>query len=181
MENKLVDSIPAFAATMRLASFERMKNMSGIKPLFNDIADWDAKIFGPSMSMITVAGKDLRIFLKVHYRSSLFAGKIPHVTTRKHCEDFFNEFCNLWAGAVKQSLLLCNVVCGISLPIALPGFDEFIFSDKIRPHRFVDCYAMRIAGAAAVLTTAVDVNDRELVKKLSVCNFSEAENEIDFL
>jgi hypothetical protein len=181
LENKLIDSIPHFAETMRMAAFERMKSMSGIEPLLNDLADWDAKLFGPSMSMITVAGKDLRVFLKVHYRSSHFIGKIPHVTTRKHCEDFFNEYCNHWAGAVKQALLLCNVVCGISLPIALPGFDEFIFSDKIRPHRLVDCYAMRIAGAAAALTIAVDVSGQELAKKLDGCSFLDGENEIDFL
>lgn len=181
MVNKLIDVLPQFAEAMQLAGFGRMKSMCGIEPLHNDLADWDACLFGPSMSMITVAGKDLRIFLKVHYRCSQFIGKVSHVTTRKHCEDFFNEYCNLWAGAVKKTLLSCDVVCGISLPIALPGFDEFIFSDRIRDHRFVDCYAMRLAGAAAALTTVVDVSSKELAAKLAECSFSEDESEIEFL
>lgn len=143
---------------------------------------WDQLVFASHMAVITVAGKDLKIFFKAHFRPSGMAKSVSNCTDTRRCVDFLNEFANLFAGGIKQILLEQKLICGISLPTVLSGFDEIIFSDKIRPHRYLDCFKLKNQDTEIFITVSTDIMSTFVFDNIQNCAVeAEDEGEIEFL
>jgi hypothetical protein len=181
MNKSLTSVIPSFQTAIRLSAVERLKYLCGVEVRVGDMEQPSIPIFGSDLSVITIAGKDLRILFKVHYRMNRILRHFGSGKTAGQCVDFFNEYCNLWAGAIKQVLLSEHLICGISLPTALPGFDEFIFAGKVRQHRLCDLFTVAFGAASIVVSVAVDVHSKAVLDALGACCYLTTENDIEFL
>jgi hypothetical protein len=181
---KLIDFYPQIARLIRDYSVERIMNHSGRKDLLlHEVANWDDFCYGSHMSIILVAGKDLRVLYKVHFKVKDFLGEFPGITNKAQLFDYFREYCNLMAGCIKKDLRAQNYVCGISLPTITSGYDEIIFSDPIRDERYIDCFAIGTETSRFVVTAHVETNNLELLKDLNNCPIPEKaeEGEIEFM
>ena len=177
---KTEEYLSAYNQLCREIAMERLKYISREAWDIQEIEEWDRMVFASNLVMITVAGKDLRVFLKVHFRPKKVLNVLPGVTTS--IGDFFAEYANLVAGGVKQSLLETGLICGISLPTMSSGFDEIIFSDKIRPHRFVDCFSLVRDETEVFVTISTDVLSEAVNEKILQCESNTMEaGDIEFL
>lgn len=180
MSKKLTEELRDFSGVCRIAATERMNYISNTHWTIGEVENWDPFIFDSQMSSITLAGKNLRIQFRVHFRKSSLQRLGIGDGSETRVVDFFNEFSNLWAGAVKQVLFRQQLVSGISLPISLPGFDELIFSDKQRPDRLLDCFEMVANNVKVFVTIGVDAMSQDVFNGLGRCGQSLESNEIEF-
>jgi hypothetical protein len=181
--DRLCDAAPNFQMLCRNAVLQRFAHISGRKDAtIREVAVWDEMFFAPNMAVILVAGKDLTIVLKAHFFPKKTEAHLTAGRSRKQIDDFFREFCNLAAGAIKQGLLERDVICGISLPTILSGYDELIFSDRRRAGRKYDCFELAAGAFKCVLTVTVDCNSDKVFEGVAGVNREIRDNEeIEFL
>jgi len=185
MENrgKIKDVSENFSQLCRTAALQRFVLTSKRTDVtLEEREDWDAMSYAPYMSVILIAGKDIRIFLKAHFhlkKSTLF---LDNSFDKNQILDFYREYCNLFAGAIKQAILEQNIVCGISLPTILSGFDELIFSDKVRNNRYKDCFDLVVGDFKVTMTISADLMSEEVTDSLRSVRTQLADTEdIEFL
>lgn len=93
-------------------------------------------ILGHWMSLALLASSEMRVIFKVHFNTSALPDgiRIPKAedskTTVRLMQDLMNEYCNLVIGLLKRSLLRSGLGAGVSLPVALRGFDEVYFANE---------------------------------------------------
>ena len=87
------------------------------------------------LSLILVSCIDVRISFKVFFQVSDVKRLIFKSMKSKMADisddlvfDFMNEYCNLTAGLIQQSLSKQDIKAGISLPMVSRGFDDLYFS-----------------------------------------------------
>ena len=181
--SELPNHLPVLSATIRQASLERFAYISGLKDLqIVEVANWDAFSYGTQLALIMIAGKDLKLFFKAHFRVKPSLATFGDDKNRAGLFDLYREFCNLTAGAIKQTLQSKDVLCGISLPTVISGYDELILSDTVRTDRMVDCFVIGNDKFSFTITVLVDVSDPDLRVRLeSLTASSAASDDIDFL
>lgn len=176
------DHAAKFWELCRHTAAQRLGYLSRVDWELSEHDDWDQLVFASHMAVITVAGKDLKIFFKAHFRPSAMAKAVSNCADTRRCIDFLNEFANLFAGGIKQELLEQKLICGISLPTVLAGFDEIIFSDKVRPHRYLDCFRLKHGETQIHLTISTDIMSTFVFENIQNCAVvAEDEGEIEFL
>jgi hypothetical protein len=182
--HKLVDFFPQISKIIRDYSVERIMNHSGRTDLvLHEVRNWDDFCYGSHMSIIMVAGKDLRILYKVHFKVKDFMGEFHAISNKFQLFDYFREYCNLMAGSIKKDLRAQNYVCGISLPTITSGYDEIIFSDPIRDERYIDCFAIGNDKCRFIVTVQIETNNLDLLNDLNNRPMPEKseEGEIEFM
>ena len=180
---KLPAELPDFSAFIRQAALKRFAYISGVKDAtLSENPRWDDFCYGSSLSVILIAGKDFKIFFKAHFHAKKFANAIAPGKERAAVFDFFREYCNLTAGAIKQSLQKVDIICGISLPSVTSGYDELIFSDTIRKERAIDCFDLRNSTYRFTVTTTLDTGNTDMLARLKTIKpEAQKEEEIEFL
>ena len=181
---KLTDVSKNFVQLCRTAALQRfMLTSKRTDVTMQEREDWDAMSYAPYMSVILIAGKDVRIFLKAHFHLKKSIHFLANSFEHEQILDFYREYCNLFAGAIKQAILEQNIVCGISLPTILSGFDELIFSDKVRGNsRYKDCFDLVVGDFKVTITISADLMSETITKSLQGVRTELADAEdIEFL
>ena len=180
---RLADVAPNFQMLCRNAVLRRFAHLSSrTDAVVREVPEWDEMFFSPNMAIILVAGKDLTVVIKAHFFPKKTEVHLTPGRSKQQIYDFFREFCNLVAGAVKLGLLERNVICGISLPTILSGYDELIFSDRQRVGRKYDCFELASGDFMCVIAVSVDCNSDKVFRGLSsVSREIEDSEEIEFL
>ena len=177
---RTVDSFETFALDCRKLAAERLASITGKTWEQVEIDNWDRLLFSSNMTMITLAGKDLRVFIKVHYRPKKTKATLSHI--KSNIFDMFNEYTNLLAGAIKQMLFESGVVCGLSLPNSLSGIDEVILSDIAKSNRFKDCFSLKSNDLELFVTISTDVTSDNVKNSILVCKAEDIDSgEVEFL
>ena len=180
---RLADAAPNFQMLCRNAVLRRFAHISSkADASVREVSVWDEMFFAPNMAIILVAGKDLTVVIKAHFFPKKTEAHLVPGRNKQQIYDFFREFCNLVAGAVKQGLLERGVICGISLPTILSGYDELIFSDRRRVGRKYDCFELVAGEFKCIMAVSVDCNSDKVFSGLSsVSQHIEDSEEIEFL
>ncbi len=106
-------------------------------------------VFGHRMSLIMVSNAAIRVTFSAHFneeetqellrlRLKNQAGTFP----TEQVLDYFKEYCNVVAGALKVDLKNAGLETGISLPLATRGFDELFFPPVDSHHVFAHHWAI---------------------------------------
>ena len=178
--NRAIDSFEKYTEVCRQIAVDRLASITGKKWEPVDVEEWDRLLFSSHIIMITLAGKDLRVFLKVHYRPGRTKAVLENVKSK--ITDVVSEYSNLLAGGVKQMLLDSGVICGLSLPTLLTGIDEAILSDVSKSHRFIDCFALQFSETQIFVTIATDVTSDIVKSSILDCKYRGSDSdEIEFL
>lgn len=180
---KIADISNNFSQLCRTAALQRFMLTSKRQDVvIEEREDWDAMSYAPYMSVILIAGKDVRIFLKAHFQLKKSIEFLSTGYDKNQVLDFYREYCNLFAGAIKQAVLEQNIVCGISLPTILSGFDELIFSDKMRSNRYKDCFDLVVGDFRVTITISADLMSDEVTNSIRTIRTALADLEdIEFL
>ncbi len=158
----LCDVSPDLRTLLRSLSAKRFQDISGQALLeLSDHPRPRGFVDGAHQTAIQIAAKDLRITLKFHF--SLTHTR-PLLTTRKSAkseelsiQDLFMEYSNLVAGGLSQELHRHGVVSGISLPMAMAGFDEILASDRMFERKAYDYWLAKGEGFHFTGTVEVEV------------------------
>ena len=174
---------PTFRDLCRNAARQRFTHVSSRHDVrIEENKLWDAMSYGSSMAIILVAGKDFKLFLKAHFHPKKSAMTFAKGRTKTQILDFYREYCNLIAGAIKHALLSQNLVCGISLPTIVSGYDELIFSDKFRADRYYDYFDVVLPEFKFTISIAADLNSEFVREAVKQCRHDvEDSEEIEFL
>ena len=178
----LPEVLPAFsqfirqAATSRFAYITRLQNLE-----VAENKNWDDFCYGSSMAVILVAGKDFKLFFKVHFHQKKYQQVSGGNLLASGVQDVFREYANLTAGAIKQALQDLNVVCGISLPNITSGYDELVFSDTLRSARIIDCFDVVSPNFKFTITITLDIGAGEVLEALTDISLKEHDDDISFL
>ena len=112
----------------RIAKYTKCEDITleAVKP--------DHDVFGHWMTLILIAGQELRVTFKSHFFSSQIAaliakniGEDKNTITLPQTLDYMKEFCNVVGGGLKQELIENNLQVALSLPILSRGIDEVFF------------------------------------------------------
>ncbi len=87
------------------------------------------------LSLILVSSFDVRISFKIYFEiaavTQLIENNMKNTISKIDNElifDFMNEYCNLTAGMIQQTLSQQSIKVGISLPMTSRSFDDVYFS-----------------------------------------------------
>ncbi len=174
---------PSFWKLCRNTALNRFGHVSGRHDAkTKERQNWDAMGYGSSMSAILVAGKNFKIFVKAHFHAKKSAAAFAAGRSNHQINDIYREYCNLIAGGIKQALIGQNLVCGISLPIIMSGYDELVFSDRWRDNRYIDCFDIVLDNFGFTVTLSLDFTSEDVISALNGCpEFVGQSEEIDFL
>lgn len=175
---KTLDLAPRFWELSRNVALDRFA-LSASKPTarIEELADWDRLTYGSKMSLITAAGKDFKFVFKVHFFPKKFTKVASDFNSMKLVLDFFREYCNLVAGAIKEVLMAKGLICGISLPIVTSGDDEMIFSDKIKTERVYDYFRIHVDGFDLVVSSTTDGTSESVLQAMRECAVKPIESD----
>jgi hypothetical protein len=183
-ERKLADLVPNFCALVRWAAKARFDYVAEMESELLEEKDWDQLVYAPNLAFIMVAGKDFRLSFKVHFCAKHFEKltKAKQENKKKQALDMMREYCNLTAGAVKLPLIEQNIICGISLPTITSGFDELVFSDRIRLSIFRDCFVLKNDISTIHVSALLECSNASYIERLKQIRTSgEEEEEVEFL
>lgn len=147
----------------------------------------DKIVFGNSVANIVIAGSNMRIIFRIHYRydsgedvikSTLRKEKISRVYT----DDYFLEQCNLIAGRMKSTFAEFDSNIGISIPVKTNGFDDMFLEFKTDGEYTSDWHwdvnvsdiPIHCSALIEILDTNFDINGK--VTSLDV----DAEDDLEF-
>lgn len=119
---------------IREVAVSRLGSLTGRSDIQIEAAESSGAVFAPWMTLILVTGPQIRISLKIHFKSKvaralaapLFRSSSDKISIDQGI-DFIREFSNLTAGGLKKTLAEKGYATGISLPIVTRGFDEVFF------------------------------------------------------
>jgi len=132
--------------------------------VFEQATPADRFSYGERLIIFLVAGRDIRLTIKVHYNPTETRGLIVHKRMENKeeneaLESIFSEFGNLISGGIKHELIEMGYVVGISLPIAASAYDEVISSDKLVKGRSYSYVTVRSKNVKFVMTLTMDAED----------------------
>jgi hypothetical protein len=183
--SRLQEQLPGLSSFVRQSALDRYAYIAGTKEAkLSECNNWDDFFYGNQLAVIMIAGKDLKIFFKAHFYANRAQVAVARDKSRDSLFDFFREYCNLTAGAIKQGLHTHGILSGISLPMATSGHDELVFSDSIRKDRMLDYFSIGNDQFSFVATVSVDVSNeplREILKSVKPQEPSENSDDIEWL
>ena len=119
------------SAAVMGTSLLRFSQHSGRSDATAEFTTVESGVFGHWMSLILIAGANLRLTFKVHYTHPVIrkmaSGILGASATDAAVADFMREYCNLTGGAGKTLLEAKQVNMGLSLPLVTRAFDEVFF------------------------------------------------------
>lgn len=119
------------------------------------------------MAVILLASNKFKLLFKIHFDTTKAARvgekksherSVAYQETNLRDFDQLKEYCNLVGGAIKQALGEEHSSAGLSLPLALRGFDELFFRDRVissKGTRFHD--AWRVESQGFTITCSSDI------------------------
>jgi len=144
--------------------------------------------YGERLIIFLVAGRDIRLTVKVHYnpsetRSLIVQKRMENKEEGEALESIFSEFGNLISGGIKHELIEMGYVVGISLPIAASAYDEIISSDKLIKDRTYSYVTVKSGDVKFVLTLTMDAEERKGITDFvfDAANFQKNEEDDGFL
>lgn len=124
-----------------------------------------------------ISGVDLRIILKVQY----FPGNVKKISKRfifKEASDIpklMNDFCSVFAGAIRSSFSVNEIAMGASLPVSTRAFDE-VFHNELSGEDISQMVWRVVSQDADPIITCiavVQVFDTSVLKKLETLSLAE--------
>ena len=182
---------------IRDVSLRRMKNHSCNDVVsLKDAAELEERksVVGQWLSLIFVSSPAVKMSFKSYYytddanyftATALGLEKVDSVT-KEQVDDFIKEFCNLTAGAIKESLELGGVKSLISLPLVTRGQDYIFFEiveTKKNPLVLTDIWDLELNGHVITCRVVFEVWDEEAMSKMVHSAFDadkDDDGEIDF-
>jgi CheY-specific phosphatase CheX len=178
---------------VRFVTLQGLKeHTQNIEVSINEIPGVDHhQMLAPWMGLILISGPSLRITMKCHYTSDngkFFAqkvmGKKSSEISFSQVQDFIREYCNLCGGKVKKIFSDSNLDTGISLPLALRGFDELFFYDKKTldtPGYSQDYWSLECENHFFILSSIIEIYNVSDINKLAVDFNTASSGDIDYL
>ena len=151
-------------------------------------------VIGQWLSLIFVASDAVKMSFKAYYYTTdanYFTSKaLGHDSvdniSKDQVDDFIKEFCNLVAGAIKESLELGGTKSLISLPLVTRGQDYVFFQVKeteSNPLILSDIWDLTLDEHRITCRVVFEVWDEEVIKKIDLLAFGaedEDDGDIDF-
>ena len=182
---------------IREVSLRRMKNHScndGVILKEASKLEESKDAIGQWLSLIFVSAQAVKMSFKSYYysedanffTSTALGYDSQDKVTKNQVDDFIKEFCNLTAGAIKESLELGGIKSLISLPLVTRGQDYIFFevkeSDR-NPLVLTDIWDLELGGHIITCRIVFEVWDQEAMSKIVHSVFGaerDDEGEIDF-
>jgi len=182
---------------IREVSLRRMKNHScndGVILKEASKLEESKDAIGQWLSLIFVSAQAVKMSFKSYYysedanffTSTALGYDSSAKVTKSQVDDFIKEFCNLTAGAIKESLELGGIKSLISLPLVTRGQDYIFFevkeSDR-NPLVLTDIWDLELGGHIITCRIVFEVWDQEAMSKIVHSVFGaerDDEGEIDF-
>ena len=183
MIRHLVTCSPGLVAQFRSFSVKRFEAVSGLGQIsIIERSKWDEFCYGSRLAMITIAGLNFQVMIKVHFDPQTCLQAFSSDRTIRWFEDCLREYCNLLAGAIKKVFQSHDILCGISLPIVTAGYDEIFFSDQMRPNRLTECFDIKFSNGGLTMMMTLDVLSDMVERVIRGIPDSDLESEeIEFL
>jgi len=144
--------------------------------------------YGERLIIFLVAGRDIRLTIKVHYNASetrqlITYKRMENKEEGEALESIFSEFGNLISGGIKHELIEMGYVVGISLPIAASAYDEIISSDKLVKDRTYSYVTVKSEDTKFVLTLTMDAEEKKGITDFvfDASHFEKNEDDDGFL
>jgi len=184
---------------IKVKELVRFVTLQGIKEhtqnediIINEVAGVDHhQMLAPWMGLILISGPSIRITMKCHYLSEngkFFAqkslGKKISEISFSQVQDYIKEYCNLCAGKIKKIFADNNLDIGISLPLAVRGFDELFFYDKNTrnaPGYCQDYWSLITEDKFLLLSSIIEIYNEDDMNKINIDFNTASSGEIDFL
>ena len=182
---------------VRNVSLRRMKNHAcdeGIELEEVKELEIDKSIVGQWLSLIFVSSSAVKMSFKSFYYTkdaNYFTSKALGMESsdevaKEQVDDFIKEFCNLVAGAIKESLELGGTKSVISLPLVTRGQDYVFFQVKESdsdPMVITDIWDLNLNDHRITCRIVFEVWDKEAMNKIDLLAFGaedEDDGDIDF-
>lgn len=193
LDSTQVEKLGEFRDIIREVSSQKLSDQN--RDAIVEIKEVDnpySSIYGQWMTIILVSGSKVKISFKAHFKSSDSINHLANKTKKKSEDillkksfDLLKEFSNLVGGGIKESLGKENDVMGLSLPLLTRGFDEVLFTDRIRrsgKHKHRDVWSLKAGNVNIVCTTEIQVIDWTGLEDLaSPDRNEEEEGDLEFL
>ena len=151
-------------------------------------------VVGQWLSLIFVASSAVKMSFKAYYYTTdanYFTSKAlgydsVDKVSKDQVDDFIKEFCNLVAGAIKESFELGGTKSLISLPLVTRGQDYVFFQVKeteSNPLVLTDIWDLTLDEHSITCRIVFEVWDEEVIKKIDLLAFGaedEEDGDIDF-
>ena len=182
---------------VRNVSLRRMKNHAcdeGIELEEVKELEIDKSIVGQWLSLIFVSSSAVKMSFKTYYYTAdanYFTSKALGLDSvdeisKDQVDDFIKEFCNLVAGAIKESLELGGTKSLISLPLVTRGQDYVFFEIRKtdeNPQVLTDIWDLTLNDHTITCRIVFEVWDKEAMNKIDLLAFGaedEDDGDIDF-
>jgi len=134
MEDSVQSVRHQLEAIIRQKSESLLKSFGSVDPVRSSSPPSTFLVHGHRMTVILISSPVVRITFKAHFNEFESSGliktrlkSIKEPIPSEQVLDYFKEYCNVIAGAVKSELKTVGIDAGISLPLAARGFDELFF------------------------------------------------------
>jgi len=182
---------------IRNVSLRRMKNHACDENVqVSDVKKVEKKksAVGQWLSLIFVASHAVKMSFKAYYYTSdanyytstaLGYDSVDKVS-KEQVDDFIKEFCNLTAGAIKESLELGGIKSLISLPLVTRGQDYVFFEvrqTESNPMVITDIWDLTLDGHTITCRIVFEIWDKEAMNKIVLSAFGaddDDDGDIDF-
>ena len=174
-------------------SRDKLIDQTGIQEIdIHPYSNVDASIFDHWMSLVLLAGRKLKVCIKIHFDTEsgkqMILSKFnrsPDSITLDMIFDRLKELSNLTAGGLKESLGQENGNCGLSLPLVTRGFDEVLFRDRFlsaKKHGKRNVWQLKSANFKLILSSEIQVFDWSAIQEVNyIERDEEEEGELEFL
>ena len=182
---------------VRGVSLRRMKNHACDETiLLEDASELESSksAIGQWLSLIFVSSSAVKMSFKTYYYTAdanYFTSKALGLDSvdeisKDQVDDFIKEFCNLVAGAIKESLELGGTKSLISLPLVTRGQDYVFFEIRKtdeNPQVLTDIWDLTLNDHTITCRIVFEVWDKEAMNKIDLLAFGaedEDDGDIDF-
>ncbi len=163
---KKISQIVCDACQIRLKGHLRNESIPlsvvRLKPIENTKDKW--------LSLILVSCFEVQISFKVYFTLEDIENLMRDYMTILPSEistdivyDFMNEYCNLTAGMIQQTLSSQSIKVSISIPMISKGFDDVIFSTHDEGV-FSDSWSLMVGPYKLTCISEIHILDREMFK-----------------
>ncbi|MBG07198.1 MAG: hypothetical protein CME68_00430 [Halobacteriovoraceae bacterium] len=182
---------------IRNVSLRRIKNHACEDSIVLEEAnelEGDKSAVGQWLSLIFVASSAVKMSFKAYYYTTdanYFTSKALGLdsvdgVSKDQVDDFIKEFCNLVAGAIKESFELVGTKSLISLPLVTRGQDYVFFEVKeteSNPEVLTDIWDLTLNDHTITCRIVFEIWDKEAMNKIDLLAFGaedEDDGDIDF-
>jgi len=182
---------------IRGVSLRRMKNHACDDSIVLEeakVLEGEKNVVGRWLSLIFVSSSAVKMSFRAHYYTNdanYFTSKAlgydsVDKVSKEQVDDFIKEFCNLLAGAIKESFELGGTKSLISLPLVTRGQDYVFFEVKetdSNPQVLTDVWNLTLNEHTINCRIVFEVWDKKTMNKIDLLAFGaedEDDGDIDF-